>query len=119
MFFFRYFFPLGFHLVNRTVVDAYRTAQTRHEPVVKLKQSVHINSMNHDRSFQDPILKQHTLPRMERSAFTIRLNYTTVSVVKSAEKPARNDSNHWQRPVFASNRKYEKLTFDPSTYECR
>lgn len=55
---------------------------------------------------------------MERSAFTIRLNYTTISVVKSAEKPARNDSNHWQRPVFASNRKYEKLTFDPSSYEC-
>lgn len=60
----------------------------------------------------------HVLTRMERSAFTIRLNYTTVSMVKSDEKPARNDSNHLQRPVFATNRKYEKLTFDPFVYKC-
>ncbi|XP_055315555.1 beta-galactoside alpha-2,6-sialyltransferase 1 [Sitodiplosis mosellana] len=103
--------------LNRTVIGAYRAAQTRHEPVAKLKQSVHINSTNHDMSFEVSILEQHTLPRIERSAFTVRLNYN-YSVVESAEKPARNDSNHWQRPVFASNRKYEKLTFDPSTYVC-
>lgn len=55
---------------------------------------------------------------MERSAFTIRLNYSTISVVKSDEKPARNDSNHSQRPVFASYRKYEKLSFEPTLYQC-
>lgn len=41
-----------------------------------------------------------------------------MSVVKSDEKPARNDSNHSQRPVFASFRKFEKLSFDPAQYEC-
>lgn len=104
--------------MNRTEFNAYQTIQTRHEPLEKLKQSAHIDSTNHSISFDAPILKQHTLMRMERSAFTIRLNYSTISVVKSDEKPARNDSKNWQRPVFASYRKYEKLTFDPSAYEC-
>lgn len=106
-----------FFSVNRSIIGAYRTAQTRHEPVVKLKQSVHINDTNHDTSFHDSLMEQQTRLRIERSAFTIRLNYN-FSVVKSAEKPARNDSNHWQRPVFASHRKYEKLTFEPAIYEC-
>lgn len=62
--------------------------------------------------------EQHNRLRLVRSAFTIRLNYSTMSVVKSDEKPARNDSNYSQRPVFASYRKYEKLSFEPSQYEC-
>lgn len=91
----------------------------RHQPVVKLKSNTHINSTNHATNLASSTRKQHTtLIRMERSAFTIRLNYSTVSVVKSDEKPARNDSNYSQRPVFASYRKYEKLTFEPSLYEC-
>lgn len=105
-------------------------AQMRHQPMVKLKKSAHINSTNHTRSLAAtaanssstdttiPPRKHHTLKRMERSAFTIRLNYSTVSVVKSDEKPARNDSNHSQRPLFAAHRKYEKLAFDPSVYVC-
>ncbi|XP_031619919.1 beta-galactoside alpha-2,6-sialyltransferase 1 [Contarinia nasturtii] len=107
------------HNFNRTLIDTYQTmAQTRHEPDIKLTQSVHsINNTNHDKSFRELISKQRTLSRIERSAFTIRLNYSRMSVVKSDEKPARNDSN-WQRPVFASIRKYEKLPFDPSFYEC-
>lgn len=114
-----FFSLLWICLVNRTIIDTYQTtAQTRHEPDIKLTQSVHvINNTNHERSFREAISKQRTLSRMERSAFTIRLNYSTISVVKSDEKPARNDSS-WQRPVFASIRKYEKLPFDPSTYEC-
>lgn len=105
-------------LVDGSEIELYQTMQTRHEPLVKLKQSVNINSTNHGRSFTNPVLKPHTRLRMERSAFTIRLNYSAMSVVKSDEKPARNDSNHSQRPVFASYRKYEKLSFEPSQYEC-
>lgn len=108
-------------LADRNGIEILETVQTRHEPLVKLKQSQHINSTNHGRSFDnEPISKppQHIRLRMERSAFTIRLNYSAMSVVKSDEKPARNDSNHSQRPVFASHRKYEKLSFEPSQYEC-
>lgn len=89
--------------------------QTGHEPELKLEQSAHIMNTNHTSSFREPHFK---LSRFLRSAFTIRLNYSTVSVVRSDEKPARNDSKHWQRPVFALNRKYEKLSFDPIIYEC-
>lgn len=97
----------------------YRTAQTRLEPFKpKLKQSINIISPNHGQSSDDSIAKPMAQLRMERSAFTIRLNYSAMSVVKSDEKPARNDSNHSQRPVFASYRKYEKLSFEPSQYKC-
>lgn len=70
------------------------------------------------------MLKQHHRKYEElffrkiRSAFTIRLNSSTMSVVKSDEKPSRNDSNYSQRPLFASNRKFSQLSFDPIIYKC-
>lgn len=106
------------HIVNRhDIIDAFQRTLTRTEPTTKLMQSVNISHTNHHTSLRSRYGKHHMLARMERSAFTIRLN-STVAVVKSDEKPSRNNSNHSQRPVFASYRKYEKLAFDPSIYRC-
>lgn len=95
--------------------------QTRHKPYEKLPQNEPNNSnntINMEREQQQKLEQSFKQLRVKRSAFTIRLNYSTISVVKSDEKPARNDSNHSQRPVFASFRKFEKLSFDPTQYEC-
>lgn len=56
--------------------------------------------------------------RIERSAFTIRLNSSTMLITHSDEKPSRNDSSYWQRPVFGSFRKHAQLPFEPSQYKC-
>lgn len=101
-----------------TAAAALMAAQTRQKPHEKLPRSEPNNSNNTNRTeqLQRSFFAQQF--RLKRSAFTIRLNYSTMSVVKSDEKPARNDSNHMQRPVFASHRRFEKLSFDPAQYEC-
>lgn len=104
-----------------TTAPALVSTQTRQEPQKpheKLLKSEpnNSNTTNHTVQLQRSFIAQQL--RLKRSAFTIRLNYSTMSVVKSDEKPARNDSNHSQRPVFASFRKFEKLSFDPTQYEC-
>lgn len=106
------------YLVVRNEINAYQMAQMKHQTLGRPQRSAHIQNTNHTRNKLNLSHEQHKLTRAERSAFTIRLNYSNISVVKSDEKPSRNDSNHLQRPVFASYRKYEKLTFDPSLYEC-
>lgn len=95
--------------------------ETIQQPFSKLKQSPYINHPNDDyhQSFvKKPTLNGHLRVRLKRSAFTIRLNASTMSVVKSDEKPSRNDSNHSQRPLFAAFRKHAQLSFDPSLYKC-
>lgn len=111
-----------------TAATVAASIQTRHKPHAKLLQNEPNNSNNtinaEHQQHQQQQQRQQKLEqsfvhlRLKRSAFTIRLNYSTISVVKSDEKPARNDSNHSQRPVFASFRKFEKLSFDPTQYEC-
>lgn len=41
-----------------------------------------------------------------------------MSIAQSDEKPSRNDSSYWQRPVFGSIRKHAQLAFEPSQYKC-
>lgn len=41
-----------------------------------------------------------------------------MQLIKSDERPTRNDSNHEQRPLFASS-KNKKLPLDPVLYRCK
>lgn len=96
--------------------------QTRQKPLEKLPQNEPNNSSTNNTNRTEQLGRSFFFfaqqLRLKRSAFTIRLNYSRISVVKSDEKPARNDSKQQQRPVFASHRKFEKLSFDPTQYEC-
>lgn len=57
------------------------------------------------------------LKRQSRNAFSVKQNSSMVHVIKSDEKPTRNDSVSDQRPLFASS-KNKKLPLDPTLYKC-
>lgn len=102
--------------------DDLHTKQIGHKPSMpKLKQSTHICGTNRTAHIFTTIAvhskSSASSKRFERSAFTIRLNSSTMSIVQSDEKPSRNDSNY-QRPVFGSSRKHAQLPFEPSQYKC-
>lgn len=106
---------------NRNNITIGSTIETIQKPLAKLKQSTYTNRIetNH-RSFNDVMPHiENVLKRSSRSAFTIRMNSSTMSIVKSDEKPSRNDSNYAQRPLFGMVRKYAQLSFDPSMYKCQ
>lgn len=122
MCFFSVLFAIGF-TVDRNVSDTLLIEQTRHKSVIKLRGSTDADDTNQYERFSGGIqLKMNNfnslIMRYQRSAFTIRLNTSTMSIVKSDEKPSRNDSNYSQRPLFASLRKYAQLSFEPSIYKC-
>lgn len=105
---------------NRNDITIGSSDETIQTPLAKLKQSTYTNrtEINH-RRFNDVTTHiENVLKRSPRSAFTIRMNSSTMSVVKSDEKPSRNDSNYAQRPLFGMVRKYAQLSFDPSMYKC-
>lgn len=102
--------------------DEQHTKQTGHKPcwLPKLKQSTPIGGTNQCAQSVGAAVRSASpasAKRVERSAFTIRLNSSTMSIVQSDEKPSRNDSSY-QRPVFGSSRKHAQLPFEPSQYKC-
>lgn len=104
---------------NRNDIIVGSWNETIQKPLTKLKQSTYTNrTENNNRSFDHGTHSEMVLKRSSRSAFTIRMNSSTMSIVKSDEKPSRNDSNYVQRPLFGMVRKYAQLSFDPSMYKC-
>lgn len=55
--------------------------------------------------------------RLVRNAFSVTQNASTVHMIKSDERPTRNESTHRRRPLFASS-KNEKLPLEPKVYRC-
>lgn len=88
-----------------------RRTYLRHEPLPN-------RSSFFERKLQSVEFSERKLnARLIRSAFSIKYNASTMYMVKSEEKPSRNGTNHWQRPLFASTKNVH-LTFDPAIYKC-
>lgn len=55
--------------------------------------------------------------KQRRNAFSVKQNSSTVHIIKSDERPTRNESIQEHRPLFASS-KNKKLPLDPALYKC-
>lgn len=55
--------------------------------------------------------------RLIRNAFSVKQNSSTVHMIKSDERPTRNESAHSHRPLFASS-KNKNLPLVPKLYRC-
>lgn len=56
--------------------------------------------------------------RIQRNAFTVKHNSSTIHSIKTEEKPSRNYTNYAvQRPMFTTNINLQ-LPFDPEIYKC-
>lgn len=66
-------------------------------------------------SFQCSII--FAVARHPRNAFSVKQNSSTVYIIKSNERPTRNESLQSQRPLFASG-KNRNLPLEPKLYRC-